>query len=203
LETKETFGFSRRKFIDLTMSLSLASWLIPSELTFILGCKDREKSDTPGKKSNNFKSFDAYQAKVVEELTSLIIPSNDTPGAKEAGVVFKLDNIVYENPNLKKLYLFGIQWLDYMAQNLYGKKKFLELTKDQMIEVLNIADPYKTGQSKNFNNIDTRTLKNFFGTLIQQTKYVFYTSETGWRAVGYQGPPQWRGNPDYDRCKFE
>lgn len=185
------------------MSLSLASWLIPSNLIFILGCKDREKSDISKNQSNNFKSFDAYQAKVVEELTSLIIPSNDTPGAKEAGLVFKLDSIVSENPNLKKLYSFGIQWMDYMAQNLYGKNKFLDLTKGQMIEVLNIADPYKSGQSKNFNNIDIRTLRNFFGTLIQQTKYNFYTSETGWQAVGYDGPPQWRGNPDYDRCKFE
>jgi glucoside 3-dehydrogenase (cytochrome c) hitch-hiker subunit len=183
------------------MSLSLSSWLIPSNLIFILGCKEGEKSNISDNQPNNFKFFDSYQAKVVEELTSLIIPSNDTPGAREAGVVFELDSIVSDRPNLKKLYSFGIQWMDYMAKNLYGKDKFLDLSTGEMMEILDIADPYKSEQSKNVKNI--QTLRNFFGTLIQQTKYVFYTSETGWKAVGYHGPPQWGGNPDYDRCNFE
>ncbi len=183
------------------MSLSLSSWLIPSGLIFISGCKEGQKSDISGGGSETYKFFDAYQVKVVEELTSLIIPSNDTPGAREAGVAFELDRIASNRPNLKKLYSFGIKWMDYMAKDLYGKDKFLDLTTDEKTEILDIADPYKSEQYKNIKNI--QTLRNFFGTLIQQTKYVFYTSETGWQAVGYHGPPQWAGNPDYDSCNLE
>jgi hypothetical protein len=152
----------------------------------------------------NFKFFSPDQATVIEEVTSLIIPRDDSPGAREAGVVLEIDKIVAENQKLKNGYTKGIESLHQMAKQLGGKDSFLDLSKDEMMEILNMAYASKTlprgGISNQYGSMLPGIL--LINNLIRQTIQIFYTSEAGWKAVGYHGPPQWKGNPDYHKCGY-
>ncbi|HEX9667470.1 MAG TPA: hypothetical protein VGA95_13065, partial [Thermodesulfobacteriota bacterium] len=91
------------------------------------------------------------------------------------------------------------------AKQLAGKDSFLDLNQDEMMEILNMAYASESLSSSG-------GVSNLYGTmlpgillinhLIRETIEIFYTSDAGWKVVGYQGPPQWKGNLDYDKCGF-
>ena len=206
METKTSVELTRRKFIAVITSFSLLSSLTPSTLVFPSSDKKKILIPSPSLIKGNFKFFNHYQATVIEELTSLIIPSDEGPGAREAGVVFKIDNIVSENKRLQALYNNGIEWFDFKAKNLFGKDNFVDLSQDEKIEILNVADQGKSlFVNSNMPIVDRDNLAGvlFFYNLVRQTLDIFYSSEMGWRVVGYNGPPQWKGNLDYHKCGFK
>src|SRR6476646_2948989 len=66
--------------------------------------------------------FNKQQYATITELASLIIPTDETPGAREAKVNEYTDMIVSEGPpSLKKLYRDGLDWLDKHCHSRYGK----------------------------------------------------------------------------------
>jgi hypothetical protein len=73
------------------------------------------------------------------------------------------------------------------------------------MEILNMAYASKTlsgrgGISNQYGSMLPGIL--LINHLIRETIEIFYTSDAGWKVVGYQGPPQWKGNLDYDKCGF-
>lgn len=205
MEIKNSGGINRRGFIGLISSYSFLFSLIPSNYAF---SESNQKGSSPPPLDSikgSFKFFNPNQAQVIEEVTSLIIPSDDSPGAKEAGVVFEIDKTIAENQRLKNSYTKGIESLNQMAKQLAGKDSFLDLTKDERMEILNMAYASRSlarrgGVSDPYGAMLPGIL--LINHLIRQTIAIFYTSEVGWQLVGYQGPPQWKGNPDYDKCDF-
>jgi hypothetical protein len=205
VEIKKSGGINRRGFIELISSCSFLFFLIPSNYAF----SESNQNGTPPPPldsiKGSFKFFNSNQAHVIEEVTSLIIPSEDSPGAKEAGVVFEIDKTIAENQRLKNSYTKGIESLNQMAKQLGGKDSFLDLNQDEKMEILNMAYASKSlsrrgGISNQYGSMLPGIL--LINHLIRQTIQIFYTSEAGWKVVGYQGPPQWKGNLDYDKCDF-
>jgi len=204
-KTNDSGQFTRRKFIGIITLLSFLSLLIPT--TYFFSLRKRKKRIPLISRNllkGKFEFFSPYQATVVEEVTSLIIPTDEDPGAREAGLVFELDRIVASSDNLKELYTNGIEWLDYMAERVSHKESFLDLGNDEKIKILKIAD---SGRSTYIQKVylfirywGTRIARNFFSTIKRQTFEGFYTSEMGWKVIDYQGPPQWSGYPDYYKC---
>ena len=148
--------------------------------------------------------FTPYQAALVEEVASLIIPSDESPGAKEAGVVFEIDRMTADSKEDQEIYTGGIEWLDYMAETIADTESFLDLSHDDKIRILTIAD---SGRLQFTDKLwlfmqyrNTRIARRFFAMIRQHTIEIFYTSETGWRMLGYEGPPQWSGYRDYYGC---
>ena len=199
---------TRRKFIGIITSFSVLSSLFPSNyLLSVWALENKNPLKSQKLLKDKFKFFTPYQATVIEEVTSLIIPSDNSPGAREAGVVFVIDNSMSENNRLQTLYLQGIEWLDLMSKMLSGENSFLDLNQDEMIEILNIADQKKSLLYKEANIPRVDRDKNieslFFDNLVRQTFNIFYTSDLGWKVVGYHGPPQWAGNLNYNKCNFK
>jgi len=199
---------TRRKFIGIITSFSVLSSLFPSNyLLSVWALENKNPLKSQKLLKDKFKFFTPYQATVIEEVTSLIIPSDNSPGAREAGVVFVIDNSMSENNRLQTLYLQGIEWLDLMSKMLSGENSFLDLNQDEMIEILNIADQKKSLLYKEANIPRVDRDKNigslFFDNLVRQTFNIFYTSDLGWKVVGYHGPPQWAGNLNYNKCNLK
>lgn len=200
-----TKPLTRRKLLKKITVFSLFFLLKPYKYSYALGEERKiilitSRNLLKGK----FKFFTQYQATVVEDVTSLLIPTDADPGAREAGVVFELDRKVVNSGELKELYEEGIKWLDYMAVKTSGTESFLDLSHNAKIAILELADSgrlsfiYKVYLFIRYRL--SRTVRKFFYTIRQQTLEVFYTSETGWKFVGYQGPPQWSGHLDYHEC---
>lgn len=196
--------FTRRHFISILTSSSLITLINPPAFVFSLTKNNEGASNTPENLiKNKLKFFTPYQAAVIEEVTSLIIPTDSNPGAREAGIVFKLDELASANKKLQQLYSMGVEWLDFMAGKLFSKKRFLDLQSDEMIQILSIADPSKSYSDRaNTPEIygNMRLAMTFFNHMKSYTISNFYTNELGWKVAGYNGPPQWAGNLDYSKC---
>lgn len=195
---------TRRKFLYIFSTFSVLTSFFPSSYFFSSQASEAKNPLRPQRLlKDRFKFFTPYQATVIEEVTSLIVPSDNSPGAREARVLFEIDKSTAKNQALKHSYAKGIEALDLMAKQLAGRDNFLDLSQNEMMEILNMADATKSlSGSGSFPNQYGNMLPGILliNHLIPKTIEIFYMSKAGWKVVGYQGPPQWKGNLDYAKC---
>jgi hypothetical protein len=113
---------------------------------------------------------------MLERLTDIIIPSDKTPGAKEAGVAEFIDFMVANDPEHQYPFRLGLGWLNAHCERTLGKK-FLELSAEQqnsILEPLGFKDKARAGEE------DGRT---FFSLVREFTVTGFYTSEIGYKEL--------------------
>ena len=158
--------------------------------------------------------FDSHQYELVATIAALIIPSDDTPGATEAGVVDVIDEMVADSPKYQEIYRQGLQWVDALSRQYHGKEKnFLKLDTAEQIELLRIIDRSNLIHHRKSSNFFTKVdIKlgifwdeifglgenaKFFYHIRRGTIYAFYSSRLSWKGIGYFGPPQPEGYPDF------
>jgi hypothetical protein len=125
--------------------------------------------------------FNPLQYATVTELASWIIPTDETPGAREAKVNEYIDMIVSQAPSsLKKLYRDGLEWLDKTSHSRHGKI-FVELSKEQQFEILTEMSQIKNPPTNN------QLPARFFKAIKEATIEGFYTSKIGLDELGYKG----------------
>jgi gluconate 2-dehydrogenase gamma chain len=120
--------------------------------------------------------FSAAEYASVERLTEIIIPTDATPGAKEAGVAEFIDFMVFSDPDAQYGFRTGLAWLDAYAEQTTGKK-FMDLTLEQQIsllEPLGFKDKQQPRQEAG---------RHFFRMMREYTVTGFYTSEIGYKEL--------------------
>ena len=113
---------------------------------------------------------------MVERLAEVIIPSDGTPGAKEAGVAEFVDFMVASDPDVQYGFRMGLAWLNAHAEQRDGKR-FVELTPNQqtsLLEPLGFKDKVRPGEE---------TGRQFFRMMREYTVTGFYSSEIGFKAL--------------------
>ncbi len=108
--------------------------------------------------------FTAAEYACVAAITARIIPSDETPGAKEAGVAAYIDEVVNESTRIQTMYRAGLAKL-----NESGFAKLSTAKQDAMLQKLNDA------KDKFWQSIRDRTIDGF------------YTSKIGLTELGYTG----------------
>jgi gluconate 2-dehydrogenase gamma chain len=134
----------------------------------------------------HFEVLTPEQAKEVEAICSRIIPTDETPGAHEAGVVFFIDQALKTfSADSKPQYDAGIPALNELMAKLYpGAKKFSAGTPEQQDKVLmEFTATDNRGASPRYNI--NPTAAGFFETIR------FHT------IAGYLVDPSGGGNRDY------
>ncbi len=125
--------------------------------------------------------LDKHQYATITGLASLIIPTDETPGAREAKVSEYIDMIVGESSNdVKRVYLDGLAWLDKTGNSRH-KKKFIDLTNKQQVEILTEISNIKNPTPEN------ELQAKFFKGIKEITIDGFYTSKIGIEELGYIG----------------
>ena len=120
--------------------------------------------------------FDTHEYAMVERLAEMIIPSDETPGAKEAGVAEFIDFMVASDPEVQYPFRIGLTWLNAHSERSTGKK-FLELSPEQqtsLLEPLGLKNKARPGEEDG---------RKFFALLREYTLTGFYTSEIGFREL--------------------
>ena len=139
------------------------------------------------------------QFRLVEHLTEMIIPADDSPGAKAAGVAefidFMLANRVAINADedartveerlrqgtaAQIQFIGGLTWLDVRSRSEY-KKAFLEYAPAQQTSLLEEL-AYKSKFTPT-----TERGREFFQMLRDYTVVGYYTSKIGLESLGYPG----------------
>jgi hypothetical protein len=144
--------------------------------------------------------FNADDYRLIEHLAELIIPRDDTPGARDAGVAEFIDFMVanrvpisgagHSEPprdsamkmgsELQAQWLEGLGWLNARCQHDYGHA-FMDCESAQQLALLS-AIAYKDKHTST-----TEEGRDFFRLLRDYTVTGYYTSRVGLEALGFPG----------------
>lgn len=120
--------------------------------------------------------FSPAEYAMVERLTELIIPSDTTPGAKEAGVAEFVDFMVAHDTQRQYPMRLGISWLNAHCERLFAKA-FMALSEAQQVAVL---EPLAYRAKHRASEEDGR---KFFSAIKELTVMGFYTTEIGYQEI--------------------
>ena len=127
----------------------------------------------------DFAFFSAEQAVELDEMVAQIIPTDDTPGAREARVVSFIDRalVTFERERQGD-YTEGLKDLAAQTKERFpNATKFSELTFDQQIHVLTAIE-----RTPFFNLVRTHTITGFFASPVHGGNH----DKVGWQLVGYE-----------------
>jgi gluconate 2-dehydrogenase gamma chain len=124
--------------------------------------------------------FTAEEYALIERLAEIIIPCDETPGAREAGVSEFIDLMAARDTDLQSRLRTGLVYLNSRSNALHGKA-FIQLKAEEQIALLEpLAFKSKFGASD-------KTGREFFETIREYTVMGFYTSEIGLKELDFPG----------------
>lgn len=152
-------------------------------------CKAKEEGHA-------FQVLTTSEATEFEAIAARIIPSGDTPGATEAGVIYFIDAVLASSHagalDPLRQGLAGLQsdiWASHHA------KTFAELGHNQQIEVLQGID-----NTSFFGTLRFLTVAGMFSN----PSYGGNRNQAGWKLIGFEAPHAWQppfGYYDADYAK--
>jgi hypothetical protein len=116
--------------------------------------------------------FSDREYAIVERITDIIIPTDDTPGARDAGVAEFIDFMVARDESIQYRFRFGTQWIDSHSRWLHGSG-FLEIRPEEqfdMLQHLAYKDKYRPREEDG---------RRYFDLIREYTVMGFYTSRIG------------------------
>jgi len=132
---------SRRNFLTRAGGAVSAVWLSahwPAIVAAAEHAHQAAKSATPAE----FQFFSPEQAVEIDAITARIIPSDETPGAREAGVVYFIDRALTTfASDDQKTYREGIPSLQARLREIFpAAEKFSSATPEQQDKILHSFD---------------------------------------------------------------
>lgn len=143
--------------------------------------------------------FSSDQYRTVEHIAEMIVPEDDTPGAKQAGVAEFIDfmvanrvavssrgeirsaaDAIRQGDDAQVQFIGGIDWINARSKSEFGKL-FLDLTGEQQTSLLEEL-AYKAKFKPT-----TETGREFFQLIRDYTVVGYYTSKVGMESLGYPG----------------
>jgi len=143
--------------------------------------------------------FSGEQFTMIEHLAEMIIPQDDTPGAKQAGVAEFIDFMVANRVPVaasrdirstadaiaagneaQNRFVAGLDWINARSQSLF-KREFLQCApgeQNSLLEELAYKQKFKP---------TTETGREFFQMMRTYTVVGYYTTEIGLEALGDPG----------------
>jgi hypothetical protein len=131
----------RRQFLSRGVAAIGATWTA-AHWPAVLSAAEHAHQAAASPATQKFDFFTPAEAKEVEALASCIIPSDGTPGAREAGVVYFIDRaLVTFSVDDQKTYREGLPELQKRVTELFpGVALFSAATPDQQETVLESLD---------------------------------------------------------------
>jgi len=159
------FAVSRRRFVNILTFGIVGIWSFSS-------CKGSRKK---------YRFFTDEEASLVEAITEQIVPTDEWPGAKEAGVLNFIDKqLAGTYRRFQNVYRRNLAALSEFCRVTYGKK-FEALEPDFQLRLL---ENMESGQL-NWMGWDSKSARDFFGLIRDHCMQGFY------------GSPRHGGNKDY------
>jgi gluconate 2-dehydrogenase gamma chain len=140
-----------------------------------------------------FEFFTAEQAKEIDAITACIIPTDDLPGAREAGAVYFIDRALTTFArDDQNSYRQGLPQLQARVQELFpGVQRFSAATPEQQDKILHSFDEHAESGRRAFR---PRAGAPFFETLRMHTIIAFLIDPdsdsggnrdgAGWKVIG-------------------
>lgn len=174
----------RRSFLLQVSGAAGAAWISALWPTIVAAAQHAHNAvaSTPGK----FEVLTAEQARQVDAITAQVIPTDDLPGAREAGVVYFIDRALKTFASeTKPIYDKGLVRLHQLTGAKYpGVKSFADATREQQEAVL-VELTAQRRNSEGRPRIGPEDSDDFFETIRMHT------------ILGFLADPSAGGNRDY------
>ena len=172
-----TQGKSRRAFLVESLSGVGAAW-VTANYTGILATHEYVLEAAQSGQPVKFAFLTPEQGAEVEAMTAQIIPTDSTPGAREARVVQFIDRaLVTFEKGRQSTYTQGLKDLRTKTKELFpGTSLFSALSSDQQIQVLKAIE-----ETPFFNLVRTHTITGFFASPAHGGNY----NKVGWKLVSF------------------
>ena len=173
-------GIERREVLRI-LAIAAAASGYPGFHRWSFACEHAGAGPIPLKRASYTpRFFSAPEYATVERLAQLIIPSDGTPGAREAGVSEFIDFMVASDPGVQYRFRYGLTWLDAQAGKLHGApfRELDEAKQGGLLEPLAYHDRYRDGEDEG---------RAFFKLVREYTVMGFYTSRVGLEQLDYPG----------------
>ena len=168
---------SRRRFIKGSGALAGSSMLRISAASALALA---ESACTARDDAAAFKTLSAAEGREVAALVARIIPTTDTPGAREAGVVYFIDTVLGDQlasmtEGFRTLHTFFQKGI---AEQFPGAQKFSDLSETDQ-------DAYIATQESTafFDMLQALTVMGFFA----MSSYGGNKDNIGWNLIGFEG----------------
>jgi gluconate 2-dehydrogenase gamma chain len=172
-----TQGKSRREFLISSVSGLGAAWVAANYAAIVEAEAYVQQAAASGQPVK-LQFFTPEQAREVEAMAAQIIPSDGTPGAREARVINFIDRaLVTFEEHQQGAYTKGLQELEAQTKQQFPQAaRFSDLSSEQQIEVLTAMQ-----DTPFFNLVRTHTVTGFFASPVHGGNQ----DKVGWKLVGY------------------
>jgi len=172
-----TKGRSRRSFLVDSVTGLNAAW-VTANYPGILAAQEYVRQATQAGQLPHLAFFSDAQAAEIEAMTARIIPTDETPGAREARCLYFIDRALSTFARSSQpAYIQGLRDLLAKTQQLYpDASKFSALTPEQQIKTLTEIE-----KTPFFNMVRTHTVIGFLARPVHGGNY----AKVGWKLIGY------------------
>lgn len=193
-------GVERREILRY-IGIAAVAGSFPGFSQWVFACpQDHPEKSTPAP-SASYKPlfFSPQQYRMVEHLAEMIIPEDETPGARQAGVaefidfmvanrvpvstsrdIRSTDEAIAAGDEAQNRFLAGLGWMDARSHSEF-KRDFMDCTPEQQNGLLEeIA--YKAKFTPT-----TERGREFFQMMRDYTVVGYYTTKIGLESLGYPG----------------
>jgi Gluconate 2-dehydrogenase subunit 3 len=127
------------------------------------------------------------ERETLEAFLDTLIPSDETPGALQLGVARKVLAKASEDNQYRRLIRKGCAWLDRKAKERGGTgyAKLGERAREEVAAESAVAPAGSVARI-------------FFERVRSDAFFHYYACPASWAGLGYKGPPQPHGYPDYN-----
>lgn len=171
----------RRRFLLSSLSGAGAAWMTlnwPAVTAAAEHAAQAAKAAVPPK----FEALTRDEAAAVEAIASRIIPTDDTPGAREAGVIYFIDRALatFAAGSLAD-YQKGLPVFEAKTRELFPNvQRFSEAAPDQQDAVLKALE-----QEPFFELVRSHTVMGFLSDPMRGGN----RDGVGWKLIGFDGSP--------------
>lgn len=129
---------------------------------------------------SRFRVLSASEAIELEAIAARIIPSGDSPGAREAGVIYFIDTVLADiEPEITEPIRKGVLNLQDHIHESYDISSFAALKQVQQIEALQVIE-----DTEFFGTIRFLTIAGMFC----DPSHGGNREKVGWKLIGFEGP---------------
>jgi len=168
---------ARRLFLIRALTGVSSAWLA-LKMPAIVAAQEHahHAADATGPTKLDF--FSPEQAVEIEAVAAQIIPTDDTPGAREARVIYFIDRALKTfDKDKQSQYVKGLKDLDAACRKMFASTpRFSALTSDQQIKLLK-----KIEKTEFFSLVRTHTIMGF----LADPSYGGNFDQIGWKAIGF------------------
>ncbi|HEX4541901.1 MAG TPA: gluconate 2-dehydrogenase subunit 3 family protein [Candidatus Acidoferrum sp.] len=182
---------SRRRFL-IGGASGLSSIWISTHWSALLAAAEHARHAAQASAPSKFDFFSVEVAREIDAITARIIPTDDSPGAHEAGIVYFIDRgLSTFATDEQKTYREGLPELQARVAELFpGVSTFSALTAEQQDEVLHTFDEHaaptrrpfraRPGAESFFNTLQRHTIAGF----LIDPDYGGNHDGAGWKVIG-------------------